>query len=240
MSGQSLKHQLRLLIAEHGLRCVNEAVHEVLREDYEYLRGLFGEVQQQQNLKKTEAVSASEPVETSAPTSGEVVAASAPAVNPAPSDSTMKKVRVRVMKAKTDEVPATVPQPLPVADAAPAPAPAPLNILVPSPSTAASSTVSSPLSQPQAQRSAQDIKKFQKLAEETKRRELKEKGITVEQILTKENLQKWIVEEKHTFAWVAREKAGCPETQVSSIAKSMGIQSPISIRRGLLVSKRKV
>lgn len=219
-------------MAEHGIQGVNEAVREILREDYEYLRGVFhGEPAV---VPKTDVIPVvTVPTGSAEPDSTGVAAAPTPA--PTPSESSMKKVRVRVMKAKTEETEAPAPAPV-VPEVVQA---EPLNILVPLPSTAASSTVSSPLSQPQAQRSAQDIKKFQKLAEETKRRELKEKGISVEQVLTKENLQKWIVEEKHTFAWVAREKAGCPETQVSSIAKSFGIQSPISIRRGLLVSKRK-
>jgi hypothetical protein len=221
----SLKQQLRGLMAEYGMRSVNNTLKEILSEDYQYLCEIFEKKQVPQPTVNTEGQT------------GEVAPPPAQPIT----ESAMKKLRVRVSKGKAEE-PAPAPAPAPASsteDANPQQeiAPIPLNILLTNVSPSPPSTVSSPRSQP-PQRTAQEIKKFQKLAEETKRRELKEKGVTVEQVLTKENLQKWIVEEKHTFAWVAREKAGCPETQVSSVAKSMGIQSPISARRGLLVSKK--
>ncbi len=225
-------------MAEHGLQSVNMTVREILHEDYQYLRSIF---------KGSEQLAVSV-VEPSVPVDG--IGSSAPAPTPAlPStenvsaaatDSSVKKMRVRVLKAKVEEAVSTQPAAVPLVVEEQPHAMSTLNVMIPhSSSFGSESTVSSPLSQP-AQRSSQDIKKFQKLQEETKRRELKEKGISLDQVLTKENLQKWIVEEKHTFAWVAREKAGCPETQVSSIAKAMGFQSPISARRGMMVSKKGV
>ena len=232
-----MKQQLRHLIAEYGMRSVNEGLREILAEDYQYLREVFQGAAVVANPNATGVAAAPSP---SAP----VPDAPPAEVSQATTETgNVKKMKVRVSKASA---PAPAPTSAPAVETQTEPAPAqeapqqtqlPLNILVAQPAPASTSTPSSPRSQP-AQRTAQEIKKFQKLAEETKRRELKEKGITVEQVLTKENLQKWIVEEKHTFAWVAREKAGCPETQVSSVAKSMGIQSPISARRGLLVGKK--
>ncbi len=232
-----MKQQLRHLIAEYGMRSVNEGLREILAEDYQYLREVFQGAAVVTNPNAVVVAAAPSPAP--AP---EVPAVDASVTQQADSGN-VKKMKVRVSKASA---PAPAPAPAPTVETQPEPAPAqeapqqiqlPLNILVAQPAPVSTSTPSSPRSQP-PQRTAQEIKKFQKLAEETKRRELKEKGITVEQVLTKENLQKWIVEEKHTFAWVAREKAGCPETQVSSVAKSMGIQSPISARRGMLVAKK--
>ncbi len=224
----TMKQQLRHLMAEYGMRNVNDCIREILSEDYQYLCEVF------QSAPTQSVVTAPPPVAAPAPIPAEAPSSSAPQTQTESGNT--KKLKVRVSKAKETPAPAPAPEPAPVQEA-PQQTQLPLNILVEQPAPVSTSTPSSPRSQP-PQRTAQEIKKFQKLAEETKRRELKEKGITVEQVLTKENLQKWIVEEKHTFAWVAREKAGCPETQVSSVAKSMGIQSPISARRGMLVAKK--
>ena len=85
-----------------------------------------------------------------------------------------------------------------------------------------------------------DIKKWQKEQEDKKKRELDGLGINPASLLTKENLQKWIVEEKKTFAAVARDHVGLPDSMVSSAAKSYGIQSETSKRRAIIAaSKRK-
>lgn len=232
-----LKQQLRLLMAEHGLPTVNTTLHEILQEDYQYLRTLFGSASTPQGapVHVGEGVRASSPLVDMEPSAAAPVPALPSQAHATMSDSTAKKIRVRVTKAKVEEVPVPVEASATTAEVTQTSL---LNIMLPQETVSSPpSTVSSPRSQP-VQRTSQDIKKFQKVAEETKRRELKEKGITLEQVLTKENLQKWIVEEKHTFAWVAREKAGCSETQVSSIAKSMGIQSSISARRGMMVGRK--
>lgn len=85
-----------------------------------------------------------------------------------------------------------------------------------------------------------DIKKWQKEQEDKKKRELDSQGINPASLLTKENLQKWIVDEKKTFAAVARDHIGLPDSMVSSAAKSYGIQSETSKRRAIIAaSKRK-
>ena len=85
-----------------------------------------------------------------------------------------------------------------------------------------------------------DIKKWQKEQEDKKKRELDAQGINPASLLTKENLQKWIIDEKKTFAAVARDHVGLPDSMVSSAAKSYGIQSETSKRRAIIAaSKRK-
>lgn len=79
-------------------------------------------------------------------------------------------------------------------------------------------------------------KEYQKKAEETKRKENDALGIQVHTILTKENLKKWVEEEGQSYAWVAREKAGCPQEQVAATAQMMGIKSKVTKKRGMILS----
>jgi hypothetical protein len=81
-------------------------------------------------------------------------------------------------------------------------------------------------------RDPKEMKEFQRLAVEAKRKENESLGLTPSNFLTQENLKKWIEDEGQTYAWVAREKAGCPETQVSAQAQMMGIKSRISKKMG--------
>ena len=84
-------------------------------------------------------------------------------------------------------------------------------------------------------RDPKEVKAFQNAEEEAKHKENAAAGIDVSQILTKENLKQWIEQEGHTYAWVAREKAGCPDTQVAATAQMMGVKSKISKRRGIVM-----
>jgi hypothetical protein len=81
-------------------------------------------------------------------------------------------------------------------------------------------------------RDPKEMKEFQKLAVEAKRKENEAAGFQPSHFLTKDNLKQWIEDEGQTYAWVAREKAGCPETQVSATAQMMGIKSRISKKMG--------
>lgn len=85
-------------------------------------------------------------------------------------------------------------------------------------------------------RDPKDVKEYQRKAEETKKKENDALGIQVHSVLTKENLKQWVENEGHTYAWVAREKAGCPDTQVAATAQMMGIKSKISKKRGMIMS----
>jgi hypothetical protein len=81
-------------------------------------------------------------------------------------------------------------------------------------------------------RDPKEMKEYQKNAVSKKHEENTAAGIQVSDILTKENLKQWIEDEGHTYAWVAREKSGCPETQVAATAQMMGIKSRISKKIG--------
>ena len=85
-------------------------------------------------------------------------------------------------------------------------------------------------------RDPKEMKVYQKDAEEAKRKENDAAGIQLFQILTKDNLKQWVEVEGRTYAWVAREKAGCAETQVAATAQMMGIKSTISKKRGIIMA----
>ena len=70
-------------------------------------------------------------------------------------------------------------------------------------------------------------KEYQKEAVAKKRKELLDKGITTESLLTKENLQKWIGE-GCTYSKIAREYTGCTDSEIAGAAKAFGLQSNMS------------
>ena len=80
------------------------------------------------------------------------------------------------------------------------------------------------------------MKEFQKNAVEAKKKENEAAGLSPSDFLTKENLKQWIEDEGRTYAWVAREKAGCPETQVAATAQMMGLKSRISKKIGRVMT----
>lgn len=85
-------------------------------------------------------------------------------------------------------------------------------------------------------RDPKEMKEFQKNAVEAKRKENEAAGLSPSDFLTKENLRLWIEQEGKTYAWVAREKAGCPETQVAAQAQMMGLKSRISKKIGRVMT----
>jgi 5'(3')-deoxyribonucleotidase len=72
-------------------------------------------------------------------------------------------------------------------------------------------------------RNSKEVREWQKVQEEKKSQENKVKGLLKKELLTKENLKKWIEEEDRTFSYIAREYVGCRDTEVSAAAKLFGI-----------------
>jgi 2-succinyl-5-enolpyruvyl-6-hydroxy-3-cyclohexene-1-carboxylate synthase len=90
---------------------------------------------------------------------------------------------------------------------------------------------------PSGYRDPKEVKAFQKAGEEERHKLNEAAGLQLSQILTKDNLKQWIEAEGHTYAWVAREKAGCPDTQVAATAKMMGIKSTFSKRKAIMLNR---
>jgi len=71
-----------------------------------------------------------------------------------------------------------------------------------------------------------------------KRTELQRQGITVESLLTKENLEKWILEDKMSFSKIATDKVGCDPLMVSRHAKLYNLSSPVSIKQQYVIARK--
>ena len=143
------------------------------------------------------------------------------AAAPAPAPLNQKKLKITVKKA------VEAPAPVPVAVPVPAPAPVPAN-----------EEEDGEPAHLEVKHTPQEMKRFQKEAEAKKHAELVAQGIDIKTILTKENLKKWLEDEERTYSWVAREKAGCPDTHVAAIAKSFGIQNKNTKKRALMMARK--
>lgn len=179
--------ELYALLGKYGFKAVHSRLHEIMREEYEYMRAQF------------ESVGTLPLPVIQAPL----------VVQPLQSEPVKKAKQSKKKQQKTESEPE----------------PEVKDVLV-------------RVTDKQF-RDPKEVREFQKAAEEAKRKENEAAGIQLVQILTKENLKKWIEEEGHTYAWVAREKAGCADTQVAAQAQMMGITSKITRKRGMIITNRK-
>ena len=213
-----LKANLRQAISWYGLEVVYNGLHEICKEDYEFLKKLY-DVPGKVKAPPPAPAPAQEPSPAPQEVKEEEI----------PRPEKLKDAKVRVVKKPTSpEDLANIP--LTQTTYTPPVTQSVTSALVQGEHTQHTSGLTDP----------KDIKKWQKEQEDKKKRELDAQGINPASLLTKENLQKWIVEEKKTFAAVARDYVGLPDSMVSSAAKSYGIQSETSKRRAIIAaSKRK-
>jgi len=97
-------------------------------------------------------------------------------------------------------------------------------------------TVESTQSTQSKSKDPKEMKAWQKAEEDKKRKEQEAKGINPKDLLTKENLKKWYVDDGKTFAFIAREYVGCKDTEVSAAAKLYGLQST---RKNVMIHPKK-
>jgi outer membrane biosynthesis protein TonB len=221
----TLQQDLRALVAANGFEMVHSALHEMMRQEYEFLSKIF---------KTGTPVTAPTPVPVASASAPVPVPAPAPAPEPVsaqPTEKVAKKVmKITVRKAVEEPLASPAPPPIP-------PTPA----LAPQPDESAFYAENSPINTLEMPadkgkfRSPAEVKRFQKDAEAKKRTELDAKGITVASLMTRDNLKRWIEDEGKSYAWVAREMVGCADTLVSNMAKNYGIQSKISKHKGMLM-----
>lgn len=86
---------------------------------------------------------------------------------------------------------------------------------------------------------APNLKAWQKEQELKKLAELTAKGVNPENLLTVESIKRWIEDEQRTFAYVAREHLGMPESKVADFAREHGIKSTITKKRAILAAKNR-
>ena len=209
METYSAKSYLRHTIGMFGIEAVHTALDEICKEEYNYLKKIYGKEAKTQVPQQAQP-EAQEPQQTQ---QEEEI--------PRPENQKIRSdTRVRIVKKPAQDEPSnTVPVvQLPVVPALQAPV--------------VQQHTESGLTDPK------DIKRWQRDQEDKKKRELDAQGINPASLLTKENLHRWIVEEKKTFAAVAREYVGLPDSMVSSAAKSHGIQSETSKRRSMIAASK--
>jgi hypothetical protein len=185
------------LVGKYGFKALHIRLNEIMREEYEYLRGQFTA----QVVVPIPSVELEQPLNTLV------------------TDKQKKPRKQHVKKVKF-----ATPVPLVAEPVVSESAEGQVKDVI----------VMAPVDR-QVFRDPKEVKAFQKAAEEAKHQENVTAGIEVAQVLTKDNLKKWIEQEGRTYAWVAREKAGCPDTQVAAMAQMMGIKSGISKRRGIVM-----
>jgi len=214
----TLKDHLKELISWYSLEEVHTSLDLICKEEFAFLKKLYA---QTTSVPKRVVVAPTASSASVTDASGSVPATDASVPVPLEQQEEPKlrpDAKVRVVKKPTQDA-------TPLVAVTPAP-----TVTVPSPFV---TQHESGLTDPK------DLKKWQKEQEEKKKRELDAEGINPASLLTKENLQRWIVEEKKTYAAVAREYVGLPESMVASSAKKFGILSQTAIRRGMIVASNK-
>lgn len=210
----TLQQDLRTLVANHGFEMIHTTLQDMMRQDYEFLSKIFKSVP----VTNPSVLIATVPAIPSIP---DTVPPPPPA--PTTNQASKKMIRITVKKEIEEPIQSPVIHP-PIAVESTTPVETPVN------------TIEMSDDKPKF-RSPTEMKRFQKEAEMKKRAELDAKGISVASLMTRENLKKWIEEEGKTYAWVAREVIGCAETLVSTMSKNYGIQSKISKRKGIIMSR---
>ena len=205
----TLQYDLRVIIASHGLENVYTALNEYMKHEYEFLTRLLN----------TPAVQQPQPViqQQPQPIIQQPTEHQQQSIDAILTPTKVKNVKITVKKSVPEPVLAEL-QPTPVEN-----------------------TMVQPAQSPNENkfRNPTEMKEFQRIAVEKKHAELQAQGVSSASILTKENLKKWVEDEGNTYAWVAREKAGVSESEVSTLAKSYGIISKISKKRGMIIAQKK-
>lgn len=218
----TLKDHLKELISWYSLEQVHTSLDLICKEEFAFLKKLYAPTVTSVP-KRVVVASASAPATDA---SGSVPPTDASGSVPVPAPIPLEQqeepklrpdAKVRVVKKPTQDA-------TPLVAVTPAP-----TVTVPSPLV---TQHESGLTDPK------DLKKWQKEQEEKKKRELDAEGINPASLLTKENLQRWIVTEKKTYAAVAREYVGLPDSMVASAAKSFGIQSDTTKKRAMIAATK--
>ena len=226
-SNYELKSYLKELISWYSLEQVHTSLDLICKEEFAFLKKLYAPnvtsvPKRVVVASSSSATDASGSVPVPATDASGSVPGSVPMPAPIPLEQQEEPklrpdAKVRVVKKPTQDA-------TPLVAVTPAP-----TVTVPSPVV---TQHESGLTDPK------DLKKWQKEQEEKKKRELDAEGINPASLLTKENLQRWIVTEKKTYAAVAREYVGLPDSMVASAAKSFGIQSDTTKKRAMIAANK--
>ena len=204
---------LYVLIANYGFKSLHTRLMEVMKEEYDFLHSHFA-------APPVNVVCAESQIPTTVNSTNEI-----PMVQEVPVIQEVKEIKETQKKVRKYNVRKNVKV---------APVPVESSVIVALNPEVKDVVVTAPAER-NGYRDPKEVKAYQK-ASEDERRKLNEKaGIQISQVLTKENLKQWIEVEGRTYAWVAREKAGCADTQVAATAQMMGVKSTISKKRGIMM-----
>jgi hypothetical protein len=224
-----MEEALKTLLATYGSKAVYESLQKTMKEEYTFLQSLFSAPSAKPSglssvglvLKERVVAPVAAPVAALAPLAPLAAAKeeTAPAYEKTVLPSKNTVVQVKKVSASTETV---TPEPELATEASKKgkkkKEPVPLS----PPEPVAAETVV------EKQPTPQEIKAAQRAKEQEKAAELRAKGITIDSVLTKDNLKQWIEVDGRSYSFIAREYAGCPDTQVAALAKGYGLVSKVS------------
>lgn len=218
MDNATIQSNLRFLIASASTELVHSALTQIMKEDYEFLQKFYAPSSLTASASSLTASATVAPVvkktvvKKSSPPS--TVAPAAPAAAAAEEAQDPPRIRadtkVRIVKKPT----------------------APEDLPAPSSQEPAFVHAESGLRDPKEQ------KKWQKDQEDKKMQELRDSGVNPASLLTEANMRKWVVDEKKTFAAIAREYVGLSDAVIAAEAKKYGLQSDTSKRRAMIAANK--
>ena len=215
-----LRQNLQELIAIHGTGKVYAELYGKMKEEYEFLREFFSEEKAPRAVAPKKKVVKSTTVPTTTQDSDTTDM----------SASALRDAKIRIVK---KEVAAVEPDPLELFPPA-------VENEEENEEESEVAAVVPPASKPPTFKNPKEAKAWQKEQELKKKQELSDSGILPNSLLTKENLERWIIQDSRTYAYIAREYVGLPEAMVSETAKAFGIQTEASKKRNEMIKKKKV
>jgi len=215
-----LRQNLQELIAIHGTGKVYAELYGKMKEEYEFLREFFSDEKAPRAVAPKKKVVKSTTVPTTTQDSDTTDM----------SASALRDAKIRIVK---KEVAAVEPDPLELFPPA-------VENEEENEEESEVAAVVPPASKPPTFKNPKEAKAWQKEQETKKKAELSESGIEPHSLLTKENLERWIIQDSRTYAYIAREYVGLPEAMVSETAKAFGIQTEVSKKRNEMIKKKKV
>ncbi len=198
---ESIRGDIRSLIAKYGLAAVHAGFQTEMRETYDFLRQLYEPAKNNLVISVANVIPDRIATPHHKPIVSTVVAIEPPALeldthdkpvdsassNPESHDPTLKEV---VIQAKRE-------------------------------------MIQTQLQDQTDQASGEKFSKAKHKEEVAKKyKELQEKGIRPEDLLTKDNLALWL-SQGLSYMRIAREHTGVPDTQIAAIAKNFGLQSDV-------------
>ena len=209
-----LREGLQALVAAHGVGKVYVELYGRMKEDYEFLREFF--THEEKPAPKAKVLRAKKTAEPAV-----AVEATAGDDSTEMSATALKDSKIKIVKREVDPL-AFFPQPIHVPEA-----------------EAEAEPVAVPALKAPKFATPKEAKTWQKEQELKKKLELEESGVVPLSLLTKSNLEQWILKDSRTYAYIAREYVGLPEAVISETAKSFNIQSEVAKKRFQVIKGKK-